>query len=153
MTYLHIEEEEGANVSVPTPALVVALLLAVSTIGLAGYARHTRAIPAPPPRAPGAVRALVLSDRPDGGVGVYDARAHEQLAPLPAGGGGFVRGAIRGLARQRRLDRVGPDVPFYLARWPDGRLTLDDSATGSHLDLRAFGPDNAAAFARLLPAR
>jgi hypothetical protein len=36
---------------------------------------------------------------------------------------------------------------------PDGRLTLQDPATGRNLDLLAFGPTNAALFARLLAAR
>ena len=78
----------------------------------------------------------------------------------------FVRGALRALARERRAD-VGdntagiPDAgsvttpvehaPFRLTRYTDGRLTLDDTTTGAHLELRAFGPTNAAAFAGLLP--
>ena len=101
---------------------------------------------------PVATRALVFSDLPDGAVGVYDAGHHQTLPPL-AGSGGFVRGALRALARQRRLDAVGFDVPFYLARWPDGRLTLDDSATHNHLELRAYGTVNEAAFAQPLGSR
>jgi hypothetical protein len=33
---------------------------------------------------------------------------------------------------------------------PDGRLTLEDPATGRRMDLSAFGPSNAAVFARVL---
>ena len=39
-----------------------------------------------------------------------------------------------------------------LTRWADGRLTLNDPSTGHVVALEAFGPDNARAFARLLPA-
>ena len=43
-------------------------------------------------------------------------------------------------------------APFRLTRYADGRLALDDPSTGAHVELRAFGPTNEAAFARLLPA-
>jgi len=150
MSYVHIEEERGAEVAVPKAALTLAATLALLTIALAAAARHASRPAGAPGVRPVATRALVFSDRPDGAVGVYDAVRRESLPPL-VGSGGFVRGALRALARQRRLDAVGPDVPFYLARWPDGRLTLDDSATHEHLELRAYGPTNEAAFAALLP--
>ena len=66
------------------------------------------------------------------------------------GENGFLRGTLRGLARTRRSEQVSPAVPFHLAQWPDGRLTLDDPATGRHIELLAFGADNAGVFARLL---
>ena len=149
MSYVHVEEERGHGVAVPRVALRAAATLAALTIALAAVARHGRRSDHAPEASPSAVRALVFSDRPDGSVGVYDVARHEALPPL-SGSGGFVRGALRALARQRRLAAVGPDAPFYLARWPDGRLTLDDSATGNHLELRAYGESNAEAFARLL---
>ena len=64
-----------------------------------------------------------------------------------------MRGALRGLARERRLDGAGAESPFRLAAWPGGRLTLEDTATGRVLDLHAYGQTNAEAFARLLTAR
>jgi putative photosynthetic complex assembly protein len=154
VSYVHIEEERGGSsrgVAVPRGALLMAGALIALTIGLAAVARNAPR----PAEAPGAVpvvsRALVFTDREDGSVDVYDVQRREALAPLPVGGGGFVRGALRALARQRRLAGVGADVPFHLARWPDGRLTLDDSATRSRLDLRAYGSTNVEAFALLLP--
>ena len=152
MSYLHIEEEAGADVRVPKPALFGALTLALLVIVGAGAARHAQAHAAPSASLirPVAARTLVFSDEPDGSIGVYDPVQRVALAPLPEGGG-FVRGALRALARQRRLGAIGHEVPFYLARWPDGRLTLDDSATRTHLELRAYGTTNEAAFVRLLP--
>jgi hypothetical protein len=38
-----------------------------------------------------------------------------------------------------------------LARWADGRLTLDDQAAGTHIALDAFGPSNAERLRGLLP--
>ena len=46
-----------------------------------------------------------------------------------------------------------PMRPFVLTRWTGGRLTLDDSSTGAHVELGGFGPDNQVAFAGLLAAR
>ena len=96
-----------------------------------------------------ASRALVFTDHPDGSIGVFDAQHQEQLDNV-SGTGGFVRGAMRALARQRRLAHVGPEVPFYLVKWSDGRLTLDDSSTQNHLELEAYGNENLASFEKLL---
>jgi putative photosynthetic complex assembly protein len=53
--------------------------------------------------------------------------------------------------RDRKKLALGPEMPFRLTLWHDGRLVLDDPATGRHVDLRAFGTTNRNAFARLLP--
>ena len=76
-----------------------------------------------------------------------DDRLVDVLAP---GTNGFVRGVLRGLVRERRADRVGPQPPFRLTRWADGRLSLDDPSTGRHVDLEVFGPTNSGAFAQIL---
>ncbi|MEO8333566.1 MAG: photosynthetic complex assembly protein PuhC [bacterium] len=154
MSYLHIEDEPVGRPGVPRAALAVAGAMAVLTIVLAAVARisHAGTLGEDPHATIVNSRALVFSDRPDGSIGVVDATRHEVLPPI-VGQGGFVRGSLRALARQRRLAAVGPEVPFYLIRWSDGRLTLDDSATHNHLELQAFGVDNAAAYVPLLPAR
>jgi putative photosynthetic complex assembly protein len=72
-------------------------------------------------------------------------------AVLAPGEDGFIRATLRGLARERRRGDLGAEAPFRLASWPDGGLSLEDTATGRTLDLRAFGPTQAEAFARLLP--
>jgi putative photosynthetic complex assembly protein len=105
-----------------------------------------------PPAAPVAIADLRFEDRADGAILVYDARGEALVAVVEPGEGGFVRGVLRALARERRGYDAGPEEPFRLARREDGRLTLEDPETGSLVDLRAFGPTNAASFARLLPA-
>ena len=57
------------------------------------------------------------------------------------GENGFVRGTLRGLARERKRQGIGPDQPFRLVAHVDGRLTLLDPATGRRVDLESFGPD------------
>jgi putative photosynthetic complex assembly protein len=65
---------------------------------------------------------------------------------------GFVRGVLRGMFRTRKLESLGHDARFRLAREADGRLTLQDPQTGRQVELDSFGPTNSAAFADLLVA-
>lgn len=95
---------------------------------------------------------LRFEDLPDGGVAVRRAEDAATVAVLAPGTGGFMRATLRGLARDRKRGDLGPDQPFRLSAWTDGALSLEDRATGRTLDLRAFGPTQVEAFARLLPA-
>lgn len=152
MSYIHVDEETTTgNGGVPKGALILAGVFALAVIALAAVARWSNIGTLGEQSSAHLVasRALVFSDRPDGSIGVYDAQHHQPLDAI-SGTGGFVRGAIRALARQRRLANVGPEVPFYLVKWSDGRLTLDDSSTKSHLELEAYGNENLASFEKLL---
>ena len=71
----------------------------------------------------------------------------ETVAP---GTNGFLRGTMRGLARERKRQGIGAELPFRMIGRADGRLTLEDPGTGRRVDLGSFGPTNAAAFARLM---
>jgi putative photosynthetic complex assembly protein len=107
-----------------------------------------------PPRSPALEsRDLRFSDMLDGGVAVTDARDGSSVAVFGPGTGGFVRGAMRGLARERRRDG-GPaeEAPFRLAAWPDGRFTLEDTVTGHVIDLHAFGRTQTETFIAMLQA-
>lgn len=98
-----------------------------------------------------ASRDLNFADGADGSVVVTDAR---DGAPVEVftGENGFVRGMMRGMARTRKSEGIGPQDPFRLAAWSDGRLTLDDPATGRHIELQAFGSTNTEVFGHLLTA-
>jgi putative photosynthetic complex assembly protein len=116
------------------------------------------AMPVAPNRAPAVVadavrseRAFRAADRDDGAVVLTDAATGSEILIVAPGEDGFVRGTLRGLARERRAHDLGPQAPFRLVAWGDGRLTLDDTATGRRLDLLAFGQTQAEAFSRLLP--
>lgn len=97
-----------------------------------------------------AARDLRFADRADGAVVVTDAGTGQTVDVLE-GEQGFIRATMRGLARARHSEGIGQTAPFRLQSWTDGRLTLDDAATGRHLELQAFGSLNVAVFARLLP--
>jgi putative photosynthetic complex assembly protein len=98
-----------------------------------------------------AVREFHFVDRADGGVTVTDAAAGDRVVEIVQPGTGyFLRATLRGMARQRYREDMGEKKPFRLTAWNDGRLTLDDPATGRHIDLEAFGETNEKVFAQLL---
>jgi putative photosynthetic complex assembly protein len=103
-----------------------------------------------PDAAPVAVRELRFEDRTDGSIAVYDPVNNRLLETVSPGTNGFLRGTLRGLARERKRQRISPDQPFRLTARIDGRLTLEDEATGRRVDLESFGPTNLGAFAQLL---
>lgn len=90
---------------------------------------------------------LTFADRTDGGI-VAAGPFGETV--FQTGNDGFVRGVLRGLARERKLRGIGAEAPFRLVRRVDGRLVLEDPATGHALDLGAYGSANADTFGRLL---
>ncbi len=124
-------------------AVVVVTLLGVAAVRLSGVAIHA------PDAAPVASRSLRFEDGADGSVAVLDAKTGREVDRVQ-GEAGFLRGALRALARERRLRNLGSEAAFDLIARADGRLTLSDPATGERIDLESFGPTNAAAFARLL---
>ncbi len=125
--------------------LVVVSVLGTAAVRLSGVSVHS------PDAAAVATRALRFEDRADGGIDVIDA-TQRRVIDTVQGEAGFLRGALRALARERMKRDLGPEQPFELVARADGRLTLLDPATGERLDLESFGPTNAAAFARLLTA-
>ena len=89
-------------------------------------------------------------DQVDGSVALR-ALSGRLVAMIRPGEDGFVRGTLRGLAQDRQRKGLGPEQPFSLVRFDDGRLALTDGATGRSVALEAFGRSNALAFARFLP--
>lgn len=128
-------------------AMIIGVLLVVTFVRVTGIG-VVRVPDAPTVNE----RALRFVDRDDGSIQVFDARSGELVRTVEPGSNGFVRGAMRGLARERKRQGIGPDVPFRLIAHADGRMTLEDPATQRRIDLGSFGPTNAAAFAQLMPA-
>jgi putative photosynthetic complex assembly protein len=128
----------------------IAVML-VLVLGGVGFMRLNGFSPTVQPAALLAERTLAFADAPDGAVLVTDAQTGERLAEM-RGEQGFLRGVLRGLARERRAQQVGATTPYVLSLHADGRLLISDPHTGQRIDLASFGPDNAAVFARWLPA-
>lgn len=138
----------------PRAALLgAAAVLALTLLAVAGARMTGVGVTRLAESEPVSTRALRFSDREDGAVVVFDVEAGRTLEVLAPGTHGFVRGVLRGLARERLRSGVGEQPPFLLTRWADGRLSLNDPVTGRQIALEPFGPTNAGSFARLLDAR
>lgn len=118
-------------------------LISVGLVRLTGNGPDQRAGPSTQERQ------LRFEDRPDGSIAITDGRTGELVTSVQ-GEQGFVRGALRALARERKARGLGAEQAFSLMVRPDGGLTLYDPATSQRVDLEAFGPTNADNFARLL---
>lgn len=137
----------------PKGVLVAAALLIGFSIAVAATARLTGlGTTKMPPGAAVATKDLRFEDRDDGAVIVLAADGARLVEVIEPGTNGFVRGVLRGLARERKRSELAQATPFRLTRWADGRLTVEDPSTGRSVDLGAFGPTNFSAFARILDA-
>lgn len=95
-------------------------------------------------------RDILFSDRIDGGISIRDALTGQLIGEIAPGEGGFVRGALRGFARERRLQNPGKESPLRLAAVQGGAIILEDPLSGRWTDLRAFGATNVQSFADIL---
>jgi putative photosynthetic complex assembly protein len=139
-----------AETALPRAALVAAATLVLVCLACVALVRLTGVGAARYPDAAAVeVRELRFEDRADGAIRVVDPRDGREVDVL-TGPNGFVRGTLRGFARERKRQGIGPEQPFRLIGRADGRLTLEDPATGRRVDLESFGPTNAAAFAQLM---
>ena len=149
MSYVHAHSH-GTVPRLPLIALgamVVLVVLTVALVRLTGVGAVQV-----PDAAAASVRELLFEDRPNGSIVVLDARDRHVVDTVAPESNGFLRGTMRGLARERKRQGIGPELPFRLIGRADGRLTLVDPGTGRRVDLESFGPTNAAAFARLMSA-
>ena len=131
--------------------IVAACSLALATIVVVGAFRLSGGHVGEPDAAAVTTLELRFLDRDDGSIAVVDAHDGHMIEHI-VGQNGFVRGTLRGLARERRRQGIGAEPPFQLVARADGRLTLIDPSTGRRVDLESFGPTNSAEFARLLTA-
>lgn len=139
----------------PRGALIAAGSVIAFTIVLSAVGRYARlgepAAPALSPASAAHTIDLKFADQPNGGVLVTQAGTGAAVAVIPPNSGGFVRGVLRGLTRERMMHRIGAGPPFRLSQWGDGHVEIEDLADGRRIDLNAFGPTNRDAFLRLLP--
>jgi len=140
----------------PRGALIAASALIGFSLVAATASRLVR-ISAPAPiaaaqPAPVASVDLRFSDEADGSIRVQNSKTDQLVATIEPGVGGFVRGVMRGLARDRISRHIGQTPPFRLSQARDGRMSLEDTATGRLIDLESFGVGNRDSFAQLLHA-
>lgn len=156
MSLVHDHEQTIPKHAVASAAMLVLTALALTTLVKVGVLSR-EAVPAVVRSeahvAPMIVRQLTFLDRADGAVVVQDVATGETVRVLVDGvpGNGFVRGVMRGMARDRHIHGIGMAPPFTLTLWKNQSLSLEDKATGRSIELGSFGPDNRAAFAAMLP--
>jgi putative photosynthetic complex assembly protein len=95
-------------------------------------------------------RDIRFLDGDAGTVVVLDGTNGRRVAVLPSGSDGFIRGVMRGFARDRKARGIGDEIPFRLGRAPSGQLILRDPVLDREIVVDAFGRTNVEAFARLL---
>jgi putative photosynthetic complex assembly protein len=138
----------------PRGALIAAAaLVGFSLVSTAAVRLVRLNSPAPAPviaPAPALSADLLFNDRADGAIVVLTTGDRRLVATLKPGTNGFVRGVMRGLARDRISRHIGEAPPFRLTQAHDGQLSLQDTATGRLIDLESFGVSNRAAFLDLL---
>jgi putative photosynthetic complex assembly protein len=144
---LHVGRLPGG---IPIPVVVLGLPLA-AVICIAIAMRVATPLGASPAATPLRTADLIFEDRDNGSIDVVRAADHRRIEVLAPGSNAFLRVLLSGLVRERRREHEGDEgLPFRITRWADGRLTIDDIATHKLIELDAFGPSNAGAFARLL---
>ncbi len=136
---------------IPKTALLAMAALAVASVGIAAFGRLT-GVGTTGTGAGRVISAVELrfDDLPAGNVLVRRADG-TPIETLDAATNGFVRGALRSVARDRKRLAIGPEIPFRIERRDNGRVMLSDPATGERIALDAFGVTNAGVFARYLP--
>lgn len=153
---VHFEPEPGSRsamhgIGVPKPALIMAavlialvfaLAISARVFGFGAFAEQTG--------TPVISRSLTFTDAQNGGILVHDADTKTLATTLAPNTGGFVRGSLRALTRKRRLASIGPETPFTLTRYEDGRLVLHDPTTDASVTISSFGPTQIATFDTLL---
>jgi putative photosynthetic complex assembly protein len=137
-----------------------ALMAASAMIGLALFAttavRLSRILSPPSPPTAAAAPAplasidLRVADQSDGSIRITRAADGSLAATVHSGEGGFIRGVMRGLARDRISRHIGAEPPFRLSLDRERRLWLLDTATGRLIDLESFGASNRNDFFKLL---
>jgi putative photosynthetic complex assembly protein len=135
---------------IPKPLLRMMLALVIASLLIVSWAVWTGREPTgkPVPSPVTVERQLIIKTGGAKAVTLYEP---DGTLLMHLDHGGFVTVIGSGLDRARTVARVGEDVPVTLARHENGRLTLNDPATGWSVELTAFGSDNEAAFAALLP--
>lgn len=142
----HVHEQK-----VPRAAILGAAALMTFSTVVAAAARASHKAESAVRVTPTEAIDIRFEDRPDGSLAVLAERGVE-LQLLAPGTNGFIRGVLRGMFRERKLESMGQDATFLLAREADGRLSLEDRQSGRKIDLSSFGPTNEEAFAAVLEA-
>ena len=138
MSALHAHQQV-----IPRPvAWMAGMLVTLSLLG-AGVSRYTGYNATSFPEAPlVSAEPVVLHTSSQDHLQVRGSEG--VLMDFGPGEGGFLRGVHRALGRTRLQAGADLQAPYLIQRWGDGRVSLHDPQTDSHIEMVAFGEDNAA---------
>jgi putative photosynthetic complex assembly protein len=97
-----------------------------------------------------AERSVLLTGDRMGTYVATDAETGELIAVSSEDKAGFVGVMGRVLDRDRLVKATGDGEPVRVVRRTNGNVAIIDDATGLVVELIGYGPDNVAAFARML---
>lgn len=126
-------------------AIVIMTVATVAAMRLSGYTPDT-SIDSPVVHEV----ALRFVDIAGGEVHVYEQTSDTRIATLLPAQDSFIRGVMRGMARERRSRDIDMMPPFRLVSFADGSMIIEDPSVGTHINLVAFGPTNIGSFHTLL---
>lgn len=134
---------------IPTKLVLAMVALALSALALASFSVLSGRAPSgqPPASEILASRSVVLESD---GVAL-SAHDPDGTVIIDTDNGAFVSVVISGLDRARKVARVTGNPPVNVTRFANGRLTLDDPASGWSVELTSFGAGNTAYWNWILP--
>lgn len=150
MSHTHIDSKPFPRIALIAAACLMGGSIVAAAAGRLALTNEAQAS-AVETTQPVVARDLAFFDMENGAVEVRDSGGEQVLFVAAPGTNGFIRGVMRGMARNRHARGIGQEAAFRLAQWPNGRLSLEDLATGKRIELSAFGTENRKAFAQLLP--
>jgi len=131
-------------------AMMAGLAIAAFFLTLASARTGMGRVPvAQPSDIPVDVIEVSFAETADGVIQVVRHPDGEVLLELADGEGGFMRGVLRPLRRERMRHGESAALPYTLTRHRSGALTLTDESTDLVVDIAAFGATSVAYFARL----
>lgn len=133
-----------------SPIAGATLLVMLAIAGTAVVRLTSIGIEKTPVAAVAVMHELRFEDGADGSILIYEAQQNKLIDRAAPGENNFLRGTLRGLARERKRIGVDSKPPFKLISRADGRLMLEDPSTGRYVDLGSFGNTNRETFVRLL---
>lgn len=134
---------------IPRGLLWAMLALALASLAIVTFAVVTDRphVGQPKPAAILAQKTVILEGHGAKAVTVRDETGNV-LVDLSHGG--FVAVIQNGLQRARHVRGVDQSLPVRLVEYANGRLAIEDPASGWTAELGVFGDDNRAAFERLM---
>lgn len=134
---------------IPRKLVIAVAALALSALAIVSYSVIRGIPPAGQPRAAEilASRTVVLESD---GVALHVTDTDGTVI-TDRENGAFVSVVIQGLQRARKVARVTGNPPVTISRLANGRLVLDDPASGWSVELTSFGVGNAAYWTWILP--